>query len=237
MRRSFGLVDAKVFEADFFLDKLSNYETGLFAVRCYFNAFVSAARSVTYSMQAVMHDIKDFKEWYAGWQKLLRQDDLARFFHDTRNEIHHVGENFVRGAIFEIEDGQLIGRYYFDQPIDIGETDDPVGQNSIPAEDIVAACTKYLVLLVEMVFDCYTKFGQIIDPEEYYTVRNLGALGLTVEDVEELLGYPRRWTEIEGVDASTRLEYLRSSIPGTEVDVIFLKYLGKCRGPAQDRVP
>jgi uroporphyrinogen-III synthase len=43
-----------VAEADFFLKKLKEAGFDLFAVRCYTNAFTTAARSVTYAIQAVM---------------------------------------------------------------------------------------------------------------------------------------------------------------------------------------
>ena len=63
MARSFGLVDQKVAEADFFLKKLKEAGFDFFAARCYANAFTTAARTVTYAIQAVMKLVPGFAEW------------------------------------------------------------------------------------------------------------------------------------------------------------------------------
>lgn len=39
-----------------------------------------------------------------------------------------------------------------------------------------------------IIFDCFDKFGYVIDPLKYYTLDNIGKLDLTIEDVEESLG-------------------------------------------------
>jgi len=51
--KSFDLVDEKLAEADFFLEKLRDSSTDFFAARCYFSAFVSPSRSVTFALQGV----------------------------------------------------------------------------------------------------------------------------------------------------------------------------------------
>ncbi len=69
--RSFDLVDLKVAEAEFFLKRLRRTRRDFFAVQCHFSAFVSAARSVTYSLQAVLSDRPGFKEWYESHQTAI----------------------------------------------------------------------------------------------------------------------------------------------------------------------
>jgi hypothetical protein len=91
MSRSFGLVDEKLAEANFFLEKLAGAGTNFFETRCYFSAFVAAARSVTFSLQAVMADIDGFRDWYADKQDTLRMDELPRFFHIARTQLQHLG--------------------------------------------------------------------------------------------------------------------------------------------------
>jgi|GEM_PF-3631635 len=44
MARSFSLVDQKLAEADFFLEKLKEAGFDFFAVRCYASVFTTAAR-------------------------------------------------------------------------------------------------------------------------------------------------------------------------------------------------
>lgn len=222
MARSFDLVDEKVFEADFFLEKLRNAGLNFFEARCYFNAFISATRTITYALQAVMKDIDGFQEWYKAKQNELKQDELARFFHNARNESQHIGLNFVNSGETFMRDGQLITRYYFTYLLDNNA-------QTVPSSDVVTTCEKYLIQLVDLIFECYSTFGNIIDPDQYYTVENIDELGLTIEEIEEELGFPKGWTNIGNTDASTRLNAIRQSVPGSEIDIIFQKYLNKNR--------
>lgn len=222
MTRSFDLVDKKVFEADFFLEKLRKSGVDIFEANCYLNAFISSARTITYALQAVMKDIQGFQEWYKIEQSKLKQDELARFFHSARNESQHIGLNLLGSAAFFKHDDKLFTRYHF---IDWLEDN----SSSIPSTDVVTSCNVYLKQLVNLIFDCYSTFGNNIDPDKYYTVENLTNLGLTIEDIEEQLGFPRGWTYVENSNVSQRLNALRRSIPGTEIDIMFLKYLDKRR--------
>lgn len=98
MSKTFGLVDEKLAEADFFLEKLAESGLNFFEVRCYFSAFVSSARSVTFALQFVMSDVAGFEEWYSGKQQNLKDDLNAKFFHTARNESQHTGINPVSGG-------------------------------------------------------------------------------------------------------------------------------------------
>ena len=71
MDRHFGLVDAKVAEANFFLQQLAGSEANFFTARCYFSPFLSSARSITFALQAVMSGVDGFLEWYKNHQAIL----------------------------------------------------------------------------------------------------------------------------------------------------------------------
>ena len=77
-KRSFELVESKLVEANFFLEKLANVK-GFDAARFYFSAFVSAARTVTFALQAVMKSVEGFAEWYSKEQDSLKADPTARY--------------------------------------------------------------------------------------------------------------------------------------------------------------
>ena len=83
MARSFGLVDYKVQEAEYFLLELKRLGQGfnLGAIQFCASAFVSAARSITFAMQASLKGDARFDAWYEQQRKKLRGDPLARFFH------------------------------------------------------------------------------------------------------------------------------------------------------------
>lgn len=89
--RGFHSVADKVAEADYFLGRMKETSADIDQFRFLFSAFVSAARSVTFSLQAVMSGYPDFDSWYQSRQKRLKESRLARFFVDLRNHIQKVG--------------------------------------------------------------------------------------------------------------------------------------------------
>ncbi len=77
----------KLREAEFFLDKLSG-RTGR-DFRYYLSAFLSAARSVTWVLQAELRPkfAAEFDEWYEPYQQSLGRDRTARLVKHTRNAL------------------------------------------------------------------------------------------------------------------------------------------------------
>ncbi len=218
--RSFGLVDEKLAEADFFLDKLRESSLNPFEARCHFSAFVSAARSVTFALQAVMKSRVDgFEEWYESKQEELRQDPLARFFHDARTEMQHTGLNLVNAGRVRIIGGKPVAELHF-RGSTLG-----VPPKNTPPYDVVTSCTHYLTAVVSLVHECYEVFGAEIDPHLYLTEENFRKLGRTIEDAEEELIGVRGWTDAPGVPLEARWQMLHDSVPGSEIDWIFKKYL------------
>jgi hypothetical protein len=223
MTRSFDLVDYKVAEADFFLERLKAAEADFFAAGCYFSAFVSAARSVTYAIQSVLADSSGFGEWYALHQGKLKDDEIARFFHDARRLGQHIGVSPVRGGSGGPNRPWL---YHFAPCHDF-----PV----VPADDVVSACRYYLTMLVGIVLACYIDFGEIIDPEQYYTEGAFRKRGLTIEDAEEELFGVRGWTDVPTLPIEIRWQLIRDHMAGCEIDHLFEKYLKGSR-PVPERV-
>jgi hypothetical protein len=215
--RSFGLVDQKLEKADFFCDLVAEGGGNFLKVRHYFSAFVAAARSVTFSLQASIKDAEGFAEWYGDWQQRLRANKSARFFHACRTDNQHVGLNPVMGAHVS----KNVGISIFGQP-ELGRYD------WLPEEDVATACRANMKILCELISDCYRKFGLLIDPDQIYSPDGLNAKGWTLEDVEEQLGFPRGYTDIPwgGPDkAEQRLRLLRRQIPMSTIGGILAKYL------------
>lgn len=109
MSRMFGLVDTKVQEAEYFLDRILDADLDFFGVRCDAVAFAAAARSITFAMQSSLSGFAEFDKWYASKQKDLRNDPLARFFHEFRRVSQHIGDNAVNGGSYT--DGKSL--FYF----------------------------------------------------------------------------------------------------------------------------
>jgi hypothetical protein len=88
MPNNFSIVEHKVFEADFFLDKMKECSKTISEfshAEYYFSAFLSASRSITFTMQNAFSEFDGFDVWYVKKQSALRQSDLANFFKEARN--------------------------------------------------------------------------------------------------------------------------------------------------------
>jgi hypothetical protein len=51
-----------------------------FCIGYYFSAFISAARSITFTLQASLKDVNGFPEWYKEKQTLLKKITSQGFF-------------------------------------------------------------------------------------------------------------------------------------------------------------
>jgi hypothetical protein len=223
--RSFQIVENKVSESEFFLEKMEEctFEWSFFEIKYFISAFLSSTRSITFTMKASLHDLPGFDDWYKEQELKLRSSPLARFFLESRNLNQKVGYYPIDGCGSYVDkEGNNRIRYRFARSF---EKEGII----VPELDAVEACTNYFNLLLEIVYDCYQKFGFDIDPDQYYTIENLNRLGLTVEDIEEKLGFPRGWTAYGGGSTAERVEAIRRSNSTLAVDPILIKRLGKNR--------
>ncbi|AMV17413.1 hypothetical protein [Planctomyces sp. SH-PL14] len=224
MARSFSLVDDKLEEAAFFFEQLAA-TPDFFEARCYFSAFVAAARSVTFSLQAVMADLPGFADWYATKQAALKADPLARFFRTARTESQHIGVMHLNGGVgYRDAEGnhRVEHRFCSTSPFE------PLP--GAPEGDVAEACREYLVSITAIIHECYRRFGSQIDPEQYYTAENMRRLGKTLEEFTEELGFPREWLRCApNNDEEQIMRVLRGQAAPSGIDGLFLRYLGKDR--------
>jgi len=224
MSRSFGFVDEKVREADYFLEGLKVAGPDLEEARYIFNAFASSARSITFSLQAVMKPIPGFSDWYQTKQSELKKDALAQFFVTMRNESQKIGSTPLnRGTMRSTDEGKLDIKFWF------RSTNPSIPLSNAPDSDVVTACRNYLIILVKVVYDCYREFGNVIDPRKFYSLEEISKRGQTVKDLERHLGFPEGWTRVSKVSDEQRIKKLTERIPDANIDAMFLKYLGCSR--------
>lgn len=228
MARSADLIDSKVFEAEFFLQKIAEAGTDFFAARCYLSAFASSSRSITFAIQAVLSDEEGFREWYAHVQERMRKDPLARFFKTVRNETQKIGHTPLNaGSSGWRGDGTWETTYWFVDGYE-GREDE------IPRVDVLTACRTYFTTLLEIIYECYERFD-VLSPLSFFSVPNLTAKGMTLEEMEEALGFPRGWTDSPNITEAERHALLRKQSPDTAIDRLFLRYLGKVRSHPDGR--
>jgi hypothetical protein len=204
-RKPFWLIDGKLCEADFFLDKMLSAPS-LDEARYYFSAFVSACRSVTFAIQATLHKVDDFKEWWPGKQKILRNNALASYLKGVRDQVTHVGLNPLgihRRGMFSSE-------FLF------------VG-GSAPEENAGKAAMVYMELLVDIAMEAFAKYWFSLDLPNDLTVAMIQEQGRTLEDIEEEFGLPRGWSEGGNKTPDARLELLKV-YSRTEICRLVAKY-------------
>ena len=178
MRYPFWLIDGKLCEADFFLEKMRT-APDLDEARYYFSAFLSATRSVTFAVQKCLRGLGDFDTWYKERQAELAAHPMAKYFHTVRNESIHEGlnplEQHVKGT-----GGIIASDFYL--------------REGAPERNVVVACRSYMSILVRIAGTAYQRFWTSVDLPAELTPENLAARRQTIEDIEEEFGYPRGWS-------------------------------------------
>src|SRR5687767_9037861 len=74
MARSFGLVEVKLTEAEYFLQRMSGAGTHSREARYYFSAFFFASRSVTFVLKACLNDVEGFVVSYGEALSSIKAD-------------------------------------------------------------------------------------------------------------------------------------------------------------------
>lgn len=229
MAQSFGIVEDKLHEADFFLEKLRSSQRLTVDARCYFSAFVSAARSVTLALQATMRGVPDFEAWYEGARDKLKADPLAPFFVEIRNDIVHTGLNPLNQVGLEHLLEHLrddLSRQMAGWRTHTLVLPDVRSKGATVLADAVEASTSYFTSLVDIVFACYERFICVVDPKWYFTHANFVAMGRTLEDALRELGFPPDWISCAPADDQA-WRVLRSQQPGNQLNDLFEKYVGR----------
>lgn len=215
--RGFHYVADKVAEADYFLELMKSKRGHAEEFGFVFSAFVSAARSVTFSLQAVMSRYPNWDQWYPPHQERLKKSPLAKFFVELRNHLQKVG-----GAPISHFGSSMGGEMYWG--LEFIPTRD---FDQVPVGDVTQLSDKYFKMLLELLRECYSDYWAYVDPRAVFTQRGLETLGWTVEDVEHALGFPRGYTNVPWPEDQKLDERLRalSRYGGDELmEAFFEKY-------------
>lgn len=221
MVRSFSIVDYKTRQAEFFLSRIAAAEFDFFATQCFTDAFVSAARSITFALQAVCSSIPGFSEWYSNNRDNLKGDASCEYFKQYRSASVHLGDTGVGACIVDhhANGGRRIAYFFVNTP----DIPNP------PKEDVYMSCRNYFVTILRIVLEAYREFACQIDARWHFTSDNFQRLGMSIEDAEQELGFPRGWTHTgESLTQAERWRLLRTTQTiGCQVDHLFEQYLGE----------
>jgi hypothetical protein len=199
-------VAKKVGETDFFLEKLKETDSWDEEYVYYFSAFVSAMRSITFTLQFVMCKYHGFADWYKSRQERLGKSRIAQLFKELRNHSEKTGiipiarkSSITEGLFYETD------QFFFPPNLKFKE---------IPKGDVLDLSQKCFVEILSVIAECYKDFDVYIDPRVLFTERGITALNWSIEDVEEYVGFPRGYTDMDYKDdaysnAEIRLRSLR----------------------------
>ncbi len=216
MGNTFDTVDLKAAEAEFFLGKMCGAGARIDEFGFYFSAFLSAARTTTLALQHFSH-VCGFDEWYAPHRAALAASSLAKQFLDLRNSHLHGGEYPVGGGTFQ--NGKA--EYFL-------KRDGILLFSHSNETDLVSMSRRYLVMLLEIVHDCYVNLGVHVDPQQHYTKEHFATLGKTIEHAEaEILGFVCPPSVAENFSEDDRWHSLRSKLGGCQINHLFYSYLGR----------
>lgn len=237
--KTFDAVDEKVAEAEFFLGKMRDIKFDVFAMRCFFSAFLAACRTITQALQQFRKLLDGFDEWYEPHRQRLVENKLAKFFHATRNDHLHGGNHPITGGMGGGSDGSWF--YHFEN-LNISEKNraeiaalagdvyEPIIDPDlyVPDEDVLTCCEMYFKMLLEIVYDCYVDLGPQIDPQQHYTQEHFSAIGKTVHDACcEMFGEEISFACPKDMPEEARWQIVRRYAGCCGINEIFYQYLGK----------
>lgn len=225
MSSSFGVVEDKLREAEFFLLKLREAKRQRFEADYYFSAFVTATRSVTDAMRASMEGVPGFEEWFAGALQRLKTDPMAPFFVEIRNRVVHQGVNPLNRVTPEHLREYLFRQLGGDRRHVLVVPDASRREHTVLA-DATSACEQLFSSVVGVVCGCYLRFLTIVDPRWYFTEANFADRGLTLHDALAELGFPSGWA-VASPGGPEEWRALRAQQPQCSLNDLFEKYVGK----------
>jgi hypothetical protein len=213
------LVEERLLEAEHFLRRMRSKNAST-QLGFELNAFLSSCRSVTFLLQKEMSDVPGFASWWEKQRASLRADKAAAFFVNLRNFSQKEGRVSVVGSVVR-RNGRLYWSYRF-----------AGGKEPVPEEvlhrDVAECCREHLAKLAKLVIACADEFPFAACPSRALTPAGIRSLGVSIEDIEELLGYPRGWTDTGSADENEhRLRELQRHVDG--VDFCAIERLSRTR--------
>lgn len=202
------LVEERLLEAEYFANRLRQQRDA-----CRFgyelNAFVSAARSVTFVLQKEMSAVPGFGSWWAKQRASLARDSAASFFVKLRNLSQHQGRISLVG-VGASDGARHRWSYRF-----AGGPD--VVPPALLHRDAADCCREHLAKLARLVLACTAEFPFHSCPKRALTPEGVAALRISLDDAEETLGFPRGWSQAaEPLSEERRILILSEHVDGLD---------------------
>lgn len=206
------LVEERLLEAEYFLKRMARERGEPFGYNL--NAFLSAARSVTFLLQKEYSKIGGFAEWWTLERANLAADPAARFFLELRNYSQKEGRISLVGTAVARVGGCLPWSYRF------AGTAEAV-PSVLLNRDAVDCGREHLAKLARIVLRFSDRFPFHSCPSRALTPEGVKALEINLDDVDAAHGYPRGWTRIaSGEDELERIRCVATLVDPVDFSAI-----------------
>jgi hypothetical protein len=221
-------VEERLLEADYFARRLSRQrDSERYGYEL--NAFLSAARSVTFLIQKELSKVDGFMPWWEVQRRALGDDPAAKFFLELRNFSQKQGKISIVGSGGRSR-GRLRWTYCF------AGTAEPVPRELLH-RDVVDCCREHLAKLAALTLRCVGQFPYHTCPTLALTPEGVDALGLSLDDVDEALGLVRGYTGVGPFNRAERIHMLQRQMDGLDFDRLRKLALWKPRPRVADESP
>jgi hypothetical protein len=190
------LAEERLQEAEYFGLQLPHHD-GV-AVNFHLNAFLSAARSVTFLVQKELRHVPGFSTFWKKIQQELSENDSAKFFRDLRNFSQKEGKVRIVGY------GGLMKPRGYQFPRELGNEPRMLyffadGQVKVPdcvsLIDIATACLRHTGKLEEVLLRVIDSFPYCTCYRRACTIDGAKHHGMKLSDFLEIAGFPSAWAE------------------------------------------
>lgn len=203
-------VEERLLEANYFAGRLARLRGENYGYEL--NAFLSAARSVTFLIQKELSKVPGFMAWWETQRRVLGDDAAASFFLELRNFSQKQGRVSVIGSAGR-HGGRSRWTYYF------AGTVDPV-PTELLNRDVADCCREHVAKLAALVLRCIDTFPHNCCPTLALTPEGVDVLGLALDDVDEALGLPRGYTAVRPFSRDERICMLQRQVDGLDFAVL-----------------
>jgi len=203
-------VEERLLETDYFARRLARLRGESFGYEL--NAFLSAARSVTFLIQKELSKVPGFMTWWDTQRRVLGDDAAASFFLELRNFSQKQGRVSVIGSGSR-RGGRLRWSYYF------AGTVDPVPPELLN-RDVADCCREHVAKLAALVLRCIDAFPHYCCPTLALTPEGVDALDLSLDDVDEALRLPPGYTAVGPFSRDERIYMLRRQVDGLDFEIM-----------------
>jgi hypothetical protein len=204
-------VEERLLEGEYFLRRMARCRGENFGYDL--NAFLAAARSVTFLLQKEYSKIDGFGAWWAREQAALSGDPAARFFLELRNYSQKEGKiSLVGTAVGSARRSRWAYRF-------AGTA--TVVPSVLLNRDVVDCGREHLAKLAQIVLRFSGSFPFHSCPGRALTPMGVKALAIDLDDVDAALGYPRGWTRVAaGEDDSERIRCVARLVDRVDFEAI-----------------